>query len=93
MRALLVTLAAVLLVASVAVLGGVFNISADEAHAEVTHRLLELARKRSVAARARSIDAPPVLRDPALVALGAGHYLEMCMDCHLGRGIESTELH
>lgn len=69
-----------------------FNVAADEPHWDVTHRLLELARKRSVAARARSIDAPPALRDPALVALGAGHYVEMCVDCHLGPGIESTEL-
>lgn len=71
---------------------GVFNVAADEPHWRVTYWLMETARERSIAVRARGVEAPPALDDPQLLAMGAEHYAEMCTDCHLAPGMKDTEM-
>lgn len=83
---------AVLVVAGAAfVYSGAFNVAADDPHWGITARLMESARDRSIAARARDIEAPPALDDPALLAMGAEHYAAMCTNCHLAPGMADTE--
>jgi len=70
---------------------GAYNMAADEPHWPVTARALEVARERSVAARASGI-AVPDLDDESLIRSGAGNYDAMCAGCHLQPGVERTEL-
>jgi mono/diheme cytochrome c family protein/ketosteroid isomerase-like protein len=74
------------------VYSGLFNVAADDPHWGITVRVLETARERSVAARARSVGAPPALDDPQLIKSGAQEYAEMCTGCHLAPGMKETEL-
>lgn len=71
--------------------GGGYNVAADEPHWSVTAAILEAARDRSITRRASSI-AVPDLADPELVALGAEHYASMCAGCHLAPGAGDSEL-
>ena len=54
--------------------------------------ILQELRDRSVASRARGIDPPADLNSPKRIAAGAGLYAEMCTGCHLGPGIEKSEM-
>jgi mono/diheme cytochrome c family protein len=71
---------------------GFYNVAADAPHSQLVHNALETFRERSIAARSRDIKAPPDLNDPGRIAAGAGLYDEMCTGCHLGPGIDKTEL-
>jgi mono/diheme cytochrome c family protein len=88
----------VLFVALIAVLGGIFiyagvyNIGADAPHSPVVFSVLEKLRDRSIANHAHGIAPPNDLSDPKRIAAGAGLYNEMCSGCHLGPGLERTEL-
>lgn len=70
---------------------GVYDVAADRPHMAFTHMLLETMRDRSIAVRAKAIEAQN-LDDPARIAEGAEHYAAMCADCHLAPGIGSTEI-
>jgi mono/diheme cytochrome c family protein len=86
---------AALLAAGVAgaVIGlGIYNIGADAPHTRAVFIVLEQLRDRSIAVHARNVPAPPNLDDPKRVATGAGLYTEMCSGCHLGPGLEKTEI-
>ncbi|MCJ8169450.1 c-type cytochrome [Atopomonas sediminilitoris] len=95
MRKIVATLVVAGVAVSAAVLGvvysGMINVGADDPHSDVVHRLLEVARERSVARRAADIVVPP-LDDAALVVQGAGNYQAMCIGCHLAPGLAQTEL-
>ena len=95
MRSFLLTLAALLLAATLASLGmaysGLYNVAADDPHWSFTSRLLETVRARSVSRRAEGV-RPPRLDDPQLVLKGAGQYAAMCVGCHLAPGISQSEL-
>lgn len=71
---------------------GVYNIAADAPHTRVVYAVLENLRDRSIASRARGISPPADLDSPGRVAAGAGLYTEMCSGCHLGPGVERSEL-
>lgn len=71
---------------------GVYNVAADVPHTRLVYGLLETARDRSVAMRARNIPVPADLEDPKRVAAGAGLYDDMCANCHLAPGMEKTEI-
>ena len=71
---------------------GVYNIAANEKHWEITGLLLEIVRERSIEARIDDIVAPPLV-EQKLIARGAINYEEMCAQCHLSPGIESSELY
>src|SRR5690606_25149830 len=68
--------------AALFVSAGLVPIAASEGHWPVTRWLLEFAMRRSVAASALGVPAPPPLDDPALVLKGAGHYATNCLPCH-----------
>jgi mono/diheme cytochrome c family protein len=92
---LLATLMAVLFVigaASLVIYGGIYNIAADEPHAQPVYWLLKTLRERSIAALAKNIVVPHDLADPKRIADGAGQYAEMCSGCHLAPGMKRTEM-
>ena len=70
---------------------GVYNVAADDPHWSATYRLLEVARDRSIAARASYIEVPD-LSDSDLIRGGAGNYSAMCVTCHLSPDAQETEL-
>ncbi|MBE0703632.1 MAG: cytochrome c [Afipia sp.] len=70
---------------------GAFNVAADEPHWEVTRRLLEVVRDRSIEVRSRNIEVPN-LQDDQLVLKGAGQYAAMCANCHLAPGKPGSEI-
>ena len=71
---------------------GVYNIGADAPHSSVVYGLLKQLRERAIAHRAGSISAPNDLGDVKRIEAGAGLYQEMCTSCHLGPGVEKSEL-
>ncbi|HVE49715.1 MAG TPA: c-type cytochrome [Casimicrobiaceae bacterium] len=79
-------------VAAVAVLGGsaywfgAYDVSATNQHLKPTFFFLDLATRRSIAMRAKHIEAPP-LDDPALIARGATHFRVHCVQCHGAPGV------
>jgi len=87
----LVTIGVLALLGVAFVYSGAFNVAADDPHWSFTHRVLETARERSIAARAGGIEMPK-LDDPELLASGAEHYNAMCTGCHLAPGMSDTEM-
>jgi len=77
-------------IASVAYVG-LINVGADDPHWKPVHAFLNYVRERSIAVRARDIQAPQ-LDDQQLITSGAGNYNAMCIGCHLAPGVEATEL-
>jgi cytochrome c553 len=63
------------------VLSGIISVKASSGHLPPTAWVLDLAKRRSVAMRARTIEAP-ALDDPSLVRLGAAHFEAGCRPCH-----------
>ena len=71
---------------------GAYNIGADAPHSRLVYDILEELREKSVATHARAIAVPRELNDPRRIAAGAGLYQEMCTGCHLGPGLEKSEM-
>jgi len=71
---------------------GMYNIAANDPHSRPIFALLENLRDRSIAVHARGVTPPADLETPDHVAAGAGLYAEMCQGCHLGPGVEKTEI-
>lgn len=71
---------------------GVYNIAADDPHWDITARVLEQLRIRSLERRARQVTNVPNLDDPQLITKGAGQYAAMCVGCHLAPGVGPNEL-
>jgi cytochrome c553 len=67
--------------AAAIVISGVVPIKASSRHWEITTRLLDFAKVRSVTTHAIPIQAPP-LENEALARRGAGHYEIGCAPCH-----------
>lgn len=78
--------------AGIFIYGGVYNIAADAPHSRLVFGALQELRERAVAAYSRDVHPPADLASPQRVAAGAGLYNEMCTGCHLGPGIERSEL-
>lgn len=86
-------LAAVLFLAAAGfVYFGGYNVAADAPHTAPVRALLDSMRDRSIAARARGIVPPADLASSERINAGAGLYGEMCASCHLGPGVERSEL-
>ncbi|CAN5511271.1 hypothetical protein BH10PSE14_BH10PSE14_43620 [soil metagenome] len=81
-----------LLLAALLLYFGAYDIAADAPHSRPVYALLDSLRDRSIAVRARAIVPPADLKAPLRVSTGAGLYDEMCTGCHLGPGIERSEL-
>jgi mono/diheme cytochrome c family protein len=60
--------------------------------AKISSALLQSLRGRSIAVRARDITPPADLGSPARISVGAGLYANMCSGCHLGPGVEPSEM-
>lgn len=71
---------------------GFYNIAADEKHWAITERVLQAVRVRSIEARSRQVREIPNLDDSKLIAVGAGQYAEMCVECHLAPGRKESPL-
>lgn len=78
--------------AGIFVYAGIYNIGADAPHSRLMYDVLGALRDRAVATHSRSISPPADLADPKRIAAGAGLYNEMCTGCHLGPGVERSEL-
>jgi mono/diheme cytochrome c family protein len=73
------------------ILFGMYDVGADTPHWNITRKLIEVVRDRSIAARARNV-AVPDLRDEQLVLKGAGQYAAMCANCHLAPEQQDSEI-
>lgn len=71
---------------------GVYNIAADDPHTRPVYSMLESLRDRSIAVHSQNIAAPANLSDPKRISSGAALYTEMCSGCHLGPGVERSEM-
>ena len=71
---------------------GVYNIAADEPHTPAVYAVLQRLRNQSIQAHARGISPPSDLASAQRVSVGAGLYGEMCSGCHLGPGVEKSEM-
>ena len=71
---------------------GVYNIGADAPHSRLVYGTLEELRERAIRHHSQGIEPPADLNDPKRIAAGAGLYNEMCTGCHLGPGVERSEL-
>lgn len=70
---------------------GVYNIAADQPHTAPVKWFLGTVMEGSVEHRAEALKAPD-LTDQHLIQRGAGHYSEMCVECHLAPGMGDTEI-
>jgi mono/diheme cytochrome c family protein len=84
-------LAIVLFLGAIAVLGS-YNIAADAPHTSPVAWLLQTVRNHSISAHANGVVVPADLGSAARIAAGAGLYNEMCSGCHLGPGLEPSEI-
>ncbi|MDE2381179.1 MAG: cytochrome c [Xanthomonadaceae bacterium] len=71
---------------------GIYNIGADDTHTRPVYSTLQALRERSIEVRANKLQVPADLDDPARIRQGAGNYNAMCTGCHLGPGMQDTEL-
>jgi mono/diheme cytochrome c family protein len=71
---------------------GFYNIGADEPHSRFVYRMLDELREQSIARYAKNIQVPADLNSPQRIQAGAGLYAEMCTGCHLGPGLEKSEM-
>lgn len=71
---------------------GIYNIGADAPHSKLVYTTLDQLRERAIANYSRNIIPPTDLDSPKRIQAGAGLYAEMCTGCHLGPGIEKSEL-
>ena len=78
--------------AGVFIYTGLYNVAADAPHSGIVYRTLNELRERSIAAKAQGITAPADLDDAKRIAAGAGLYAEMCTGCHVGPGVEKSEM-
>jgi mono/diheme cytochrome c family protein len=95
MRAVITAIAVLVILAvlgGIVVYSGVYNIGADAPHSGVVYETLETLRDKSIDRHAQSVAVPKNLNDPKRIAAGAGLYDEMCTGCHLGPGVERSEL-
>lgn len=73
------------------VFSGTYDIGADAAHWEITRRVMEVVRDRSIEVRASRIESPD-LQDERLILKGAGQYAAMCANCHLAPEQKDSEI-
>jgi mono/diheme cytochrome c family protein len=74
------------------VYSGWYDVGADVSESGFMRWLLHTTMERSVATRAAQVGPAPDLEDPARIRIGAEHYKEMCVQCHLAPGVDSTEM-
>ena len=90
LKAIVLTLVGLFVIGVGLMYSGVIDVGADTKDSALTRWVLSNARIRSIAHGARGIE-PINLDDPALISMGAGHYSEMCVPCHLAPGVTESE--
>jgi len=78
--------------AGVFIYAGIYNIGADAPHSRFVFMILDQFRERAIAHHSRDIVVPADLESAKRIAAGAGLYGEMCTGCHLGPGVEKSEM-
>jgi len=78
--------------AGIFIYAGLYNIGADAPHSRFVNMTLDQLRERAIAHHSRNIVPPADLNSPKRIAAGAGLYAEMCTGCHLGPGLEKSEM-
>jgi len=78
--------------AALLISAGVFNVAGDQPHTKPVAWLMQMARDRSIAVRATGIIVPADLDNAKRIKAGAAEYGEMCAMCHLGPGVERSEI-
>ena len=71
---------------------GVYNIGADAPHWKFVYMTLDQLRERAIIHHSRDIRPPADLNSAKRISAGAGLYNEMCTGCHLGPGLEKSEM-
>jgi mono/diheme cytochrome c family protein len=96
MRTILATILIVVIVqvlgTAAAIYSGVFNVAATDTHWPLTQSIIDVARVRSIKARAAGIGPPANLDDHKRVVAGTSHFAEHCASCHSAPGVQSGEL-
>ena len=92
LTAVVITLVVLAGLAGAFIYTGVYDIGADAPHSSFVYSMLEMLRDNSIAKHAKGIAAPQDLSSPKRIATGAGLYNEMCTGCHLGPGLERSEM-
>ena len=96
MRTILATILVVVLVQVLgtvaAIYWGIFNVAATDPHWSLTLEVIDIARVRSIKARAAGIVPPVNLADHKRVVAGTSHFAEYCVSCHSAPGVLSGEL-
>jgi mono/diheme cytochrome c family protein len=87
-----VTLIVAAALAAAFIFSGIYDIGADAPHSKVVYSTLERLRDKSIERHAGGIIVPGDLNSPKRIEAGAGLYQEMCTGCHLGPGLERTEI-
>ena len=88
----LIILVVIAAFAGVFIYAGIYNIGADAPHSKLVYKTLDTLREQSIAAYSKEIKAPADLNSPQRIQAGAGLYAEMCTGCHLGPGLEKSEM-
>lgn len=91
MKTIVSLVLASLILATIALGSGAYNMAATEKHWGITEKIIEWVRDSSIEARAKDLQVP-ALDGEELLAGGAEHYSAMCTICHLAPGLEPTEL-
>jgi mono/diheme cytochrome c family protein len=88
----IVALVVAVALAGAFVFSGTYDIGADAPHTKLVYSALETLRDNSIEHHADGIVAPHDLNSAKRIETGAGLYNEMCTGCHLGPGLEKTEM-
>ena len=88
----LIVLLLLVALAGIFIYGGIYNIGADAPHSRFVYGALQELRERAIASYSRDVNPPADLNSQQRIAAGAGVYNEMCTGCHLGPGVERSEL-
>ena len=89
---ILLALVVMAALAGLFVYSGIYDIGADAPHWPMVYEVLDEARDHSIEHHSRNISPPADLENAKRIEAGAALYQEMCTSCHLGPGIERTEL-
>ena len=86
------TIASMVVVGLVVIYSGSYNVGADIPHTAPVFAVLDTARIRSIGAHASGVQVPSDLMSEKRIRDGASEYGEMCSQCHLGPGVERSEI-
>lgn len=82
----IVTILGALLLGTVFIFSGLYNVAASVQHFDVTNTLIRLTLRRSVEMRSLPVAPPDDLSDVRLARLGARHFALGCAPCHASPG-------